>query len=251
MRNNLKPNLRSEFMQEPKEQALILELEQVHDCCTVSVTDKDKDAKIKWLANTGHDQKCVYNLFELTSNDPKKFIEHLKSHPEVLEVKTVSINENRAYIIIASTRKSSTAVHLAKSGTAWIEPTWSSQGADHVTMLAPDFKSFKKFLESVEGKYDIKVKSKRYLDPKTELSLNTFLTSGFLQLKTASEMLTNKQMEAFDIACKYGYYENPKKITLMELAQKLDTTEAALSELLRKAEKKLLPILSDIVRMMR
>ena len=118
-------------------------------------------------------------------------------------------------------------------------------------MLAPNFASFKKFLASVEGKYDIKIKSKRYLDQSTRLSLDTFRTAGFLQLKTASEILTDKQMEAFDTACRYGYYEEPKKISIEELSGKLGIGPSTCAELLRKAERKLLPILSDVLRVMR
>lgn len=231
--------------------ALLIELEQVHDCCSVEVSGKFHDSRMKWLAFMGQDKNVVTNLFELTSPNPKAFIEHLKTHKDVPEVKIISLANQKAIISVKTKKKVSTAPHLAKSGTAWVEPTWSEEGADHVTMLAPDFNSFKKFLESVEGSYDIKVKSKRYLTPKTQFSLDSFRSSGFLQLKTASELLTDKQMEAFDIACRHGYYETPKKITLEELAQKLDTSEAALSELLRKAEKKLLPILSEIVRILR
>lgn len=231
--------------------SLLIELEQVHDCCSVAVTEKDKDSRLKWLATVGENEKYVINLFELISSQPKKFIEHLKTHKDVGEVKIISLQKDKAHISVASKKSESTSKHLARSGTAWIEPTWSEDGLDKVTMIAPDFKSFKKFLSSVEGKYDIKIKSKRYIDDSTKISLNTFRTAGFLQLKTASELLTDKQMEAFDIACRYGYYETPKQITLLELSQKLDTSEAALSELLRKAERKLLPILSQIIKNLR
>jgi predicted DNA binding protein len=238
-------------MGESNRTGLIIELEQVHDCCSVAVTEKIHDSKLKWIATIGENQKYIINLFELTSTNPKKFIEHLKTHKDVGEIKIISISNNKAHITVPSKKGASTSQYLAKSGTAWIEPTWSEEGVDKVTMLAPNFESFKKFLASVEDKYEIKVKSKRYLDESTKLSLNTFRSSGFLQLKTASELLTDKQMEVFEMACKYGYYENPKKITLIEIAQKLDSSEAAVSELLRKAEKKLMPILSEIIRMLR
>lgn len=234
-----------------KRTPLLIELEQVHDCCSVAVSEKIKDSKLKWLATVGEDEKHIINMFELTCSEPKKFIDHLKTHKDVGVIKIVSLEKNKANVIIYSKKSASTAKHLAKSGTAWITPTWSEDGSDKVTMIAPNFSSFKKFLASVEGEYDIKIKAKRYLDNSTRLSLDSFRSAGFLQLKTASELLTDKQMEAFDIACRYGYYENPKKITLLEIAQKLDTTEAALSELLRKAEKKLLPVLSEIIKTLR
>ncbi len=231
--------------------ALLIELEQVHDCCAVAVSDRMNDSKIKWLATIGRDRGYITNLFEIVSSKPKEFIDHLKTHKTVGEIKVISSDGKRAMITMQTRIAVSTAIHLQKSGTSWIEPTWTEGGVDHVTMFAPDFKSFKRFLESVEGEYDVKIKAKKYIDPSTRLSLDSFRSAGFLQLKTASELLTDKQMEAFDTACRYGYYENPKKVTLDELAQKLGTSEAALSELLRKAEKKLLPILSEIIRAIR
>ncbi len=231
--------------------ALLIELEQVHDCCSVEVSGKLHDSRIKWLATVGQDRKYVTNLFEINSPQPKAFIEHLTTHKDVGEVKVLSLQANKATITMKTKKKASTAPHLQKSGTTWIEPTWSEEGTDHVTMFAPDFNSFKKFLESVEGSYDIRVKAKKYIDTKTQPSFDTFRASGFLQLKTASELLTDKQMEAFDLACRFGYYDTPKRISLEELAQKLDISEAAMSELLRKAERKLLPILSEIVRVLR
>jgi predicted DNA binding protein len=58
-------------------------------------------------------------------------------------------------------------------------------------------------------------------------------------------------MEVFDLACRYGYYEEPKKISIEELAAKLGISPSTCAELLRKAERKLLPVLSDILRMIR
>lgn len=134
----------------------------------------------------------------------------------------------------------------------WIEPTWTEGGVDYVTMLAPNFKSLKNFMDLVkEQGYDLKIKSKRYLEPSQAVSLDSFRTSGFSKLKFASELLTDRQMEVFDIACRYGYYEEPKKISIEELSQKLGVGPSTCAELLRKAERKLLPVLNDILRIMR
>lgn len=235
-----------------KNQPLIVELEQMHHCTSIEVCDKMKDVKIKWLATIGEDKKTITNLFEVDSDELKKVIRKTKEHADVKEVKIIIKGPKKSQIIIRQNKALATAPHLAKTGTAWVEPTWTSEGVDYVTMLAPNYKSLKKFIDRVsEHGYQLKIKSKRYLKEKDKISFNTFRTSGFTKLKFASELLTDRQMEVFDLACRYGYYEEPKKITIAELAEKLGISPSTCAELLRKAERKLLPILSDILRVIR
>jgi predicted DNA binding protein len=235
-----------------KVQPLIVELEQIHDCTSIAVTDKLKDVKIKWMATIGEDQKTITNLFEVDTSHLRSTIEQLKKHPKVKEVAIIVIGNQKSQFTIRQSKDLATAPALAKTKTMWIEPTWTEGGVDYVTMLAPNFKSLKQFMELVkEHGYDLKIKSKRYLEPSQSVSLDNFRTSGFSKLKFASELLTDRQMEVFDIACRYGYYEEPKKISIEELARKLGVSPSTCAELLRKAEKKLLPVLNDILRIMR
>ncbi|MDD5172389.1 MAG: helix-turn-helix domain-containing protein, partial [Candidatus ainarchaeum sp.] len=149
-------------------------------------------------------------------------------------------------------RALATAPYLAKTGTMWLHPTWSDAEGDKVTLLAPNFKSLRNFITLVGEKgYDLKIKSKRYITPADSPSLDTFRTTGFTKLKFAGELLTDRQMEAFDLACRYGYYEEPKKTSIEELANKMGVSQSTFAELLRKAERKLLPVLNDIMRFMR
>jgi predicted DNA binding protein len=231
---------------------LIVELEQTHHCFSIEVCDKLKDLKIKWLATIGEDKKTVSNMFEIGTVEANKTITIIKEHPDVLEVVIVHTGEKITQIIVKQRRELATAPYLAKANVAWVAPTYSEEGVDKVTMVAPGFDNLKKFIDMVSEKgYDLKIKSKRYLDPKESLSLESFRTSGFTKLKAASELLTDRQMEVFDLACRSGYYEEPKKVTIAEMAERLGISESTFAELLRKAEKKLLPILSDILRIMR
>lgn len=236
----------------PDNKPLIVELEQVHNCIGVQVCERLKDLKLKWLSTIGSDEKTVTNLFELDSETLKKAVQKLKEHANVKFVRIMNLGPKKAHITITTTKAVATAPYLAKTGTIWIEPTWTEGGVDYVTMLAPNFKSLKQFITLVsENGYDLKIKSKRYLDQSQSASFDTFRSSGFTKLKFASELLTDRQMEVFDVACRYGYYGEPKKISIAELADKLGISPSTCAELLRKAEKKLLPILNDILRIMR
>ena len=235
-----------------KNQPLIVELEQIHHCTSIEVCDKMKDVRIKWVATIGGDDRTITNMFEIDTKEMKKIIRKLKEHPDVKEVKTIIIGPRKSQITIRQSKLLATAPFLAKTGTMWIEPTWTEEGKDHVTMIAPDYKSLKEFIDLVSDKgYQLKIKSKRYIDAKEATSLEMFKTSGFTKLKTAGELLTDRQMEVFDLACRYGYYEEPKKVSIEELAAKLAISESTCAELLRKAERKLLPVLSDILRIIR
>jgi predicted DNA binding protein len=237
---------------ESKNQPLIVELEQTHHCVSIEVCDKLRDLKIKWLATIGQDDKIISNLFEIPTKEAKKVIKAIRGHKEVIEVALVQIGNQTTQIIIKQKKHIATAPYLAKAGVAWIHPTYTENGVDKVTMIAPSFKNLKKFIDLVSEKgYDLKIKSKRFIEPKDSLALDVFRTSGFTKLKSASELLTDRQMEAFDLACRFGYYEEPKRISIAELAEKMGVSESTSAELLRKAERKLFPILSDIIRIMR
>ncbi len=231
---------------------LIVELEQVHHCTSIEVCDKLKDVKLKWLATVSGDAKTVTNMFEVETTHLRNVIRKIKEHKNVKEVKIIVIGDKKSQVTIKQNKSLATAPYLAKTGTMWLEPTWTEGGVDYVTMLAPNYKSLKQFIELVsENGYDLKIKSKRYIDPKESLKLDSFKSSGFTKLKVAGELLTDRQMEIFDLACRYGYYEEPKKISIEELSQKLDISPSTCAELLRKAERKLLPVLSDIMRIIR
>ncbi len=53
-----------------------------------------------------------------------------------------------------------------------------------------------------------------------------------------NEELSLRELEILKIALEYGYFENPKRIKLRELAKILDISEATASNLIRKALKK-------------
>lgn len=59
-----------------------------------------------------------------------------------------------------------------------------------------------------------------------------------------SPKLTSKQRMALDIALKHGFYEVPRKVDIGDLAKFMKISRQAFSEHLRKAETKLMPILS-------
>jgi len=61
-----------------------------------------------------------------------------------------------------------------------------------------------------------------------------------IQHRMDNIILTFRQREVIELAYKLGYYDIPRRITLEELSEILDISPRAVSEILRRAEKKIL-----------
>lgn len=86
------------------------------------------------------------------------------------------------------------------------------------TLLAPNLDSLREFLKKVS---EIGVKA------------TVINTSEILE-----EQLTERQMEILKLAYKLGYFDEDRKISLSELAEKLGIAPATLEEILRRGLKK-------------
>jgi len=64
-------------------------------------------------------------------------------------------------------------------------------------------------------------------------------------IPSISPKLSLKQKEAIELAVKYGYYDYPRKISLEELAKIVGVRRQTFQENLRRAEKKLIPFLTE------
>lgn len=53
------------------------------------------------------------------------------------------------------------------------------------------------------------------------------------------DLLTEKQREAVSTGISLGYYDNPRRCTLTEIAEELDITKSAVSRLLQRAESRI------------
>ncbi len=238
-------------MKEGKKKPVIVELELTHDCFCTDVPEKMKDGRIKYIAYTGSSPHTVYHLFEVKSHELDKALEMIRKHPRVREMQILRKTGNIAEIHVGADKDPSTAKALLKSKSIFIEPAIYEGGVEKLVLMAPSDESFKDFLGQLDSSFDVKLKSKRYLKEKDKLKLDLFRSTGFLKFKAAADLVTDRQLEAFQLASKNGYYDEPKRISIRELAEMSGISEAAFSELLRKAEKKLLPILADIMKVVK
>jgi predicted DNA binding protein len=227
---------------------LVFEVDISHLCWFCELTERNPDAHIisRLLFVKGEYVICI---LELTSPTVKKDIDFIRNHKLVKKVEIIMLGPNTAILKTVSKYEALTMKILNRSGVTLLESPVTRGGMDSELLLAKSHKQMADLLSrwrEQKDYYDVKLKRKKYLKPDTSFDL--FRKSGFLDLESAKEMLTGKQLEIFRLACNYGYYETPKKITLAELADRTGIAPSTLAEHLRKAEAKLLPILLKLMQ---
>lgn len=238
-------------MADKNKKPVVVELELTHNCFCTDVPERMKDGRIKYVAYTGSGPHSVYHLFEIRAPDLNRVIDKIRRHPTVRQVQILRKSDNIAEIHVESDKDPSTAKALLESKSIFMEPALYEGGVEKIVVMAPSDESFRQFVGSLDKSFNVKLKSKHYIRRNEKISLDFFRNSGFLKLRAAADLVTDKQLEAFELACQQGYYDEPKKISMSELAEMSGISEAAFSELLRKAERKLLPILADIIKIVK
>lgn len=228
---------------------VIIELDFHHYCWFIDLTGKNPLASLRVASPGVVEGGNITNIVDLTTPTPKQDIEFIKKHPIVKRVDVLFRKPNGALLRVTQSYDGMSLKALEEAKGILLEPTVTSAEKDREVALIPTPKAADKFIKQLrEGGFDTRLLAKRFVRDEDKLSLDFFRTSGFLSLSTTKDMLTPKQLEVFELACRNGYYDIPKKITLEELAEDTGLHPATLAEHLHKAEAKLLPILADVMK---
>jgi predicted DNA binding protein len=122
-------------------------------------------------------------------------------------------------------------------------PTIHRQGWEHYTVIAFDESDVRALLQDLENDRDIEVLSKTAI---TEQQIPHSMLAPVDQL---FEDVTERQMAALRLALESGYYEQPRKTSLRELADQTAVARSTYEEHLRKAENKLLTNAGQFLRL--
>ncbi|MFT4920884.1 MAG: putative DNA binding protein [Haloarculaceae archaeon] len=122
-------------------------------------------------------------------------------------------------------------------------PTIHRQGWEHYSVIAFDESDIRALLHELEGDRDIEVLSKTAI---TEQRIPHSMLAPVDQL---FEAVTERQMAALRLALESGYYEQPRKTSLRELADQTAVARSTYEEHLRKAENKLLTNAGQFLRL--
>lgn len=232
---------------QPRPRPILVEIDGIHYCWGIDTSEKAKGARIRCLAPVSADAKTTTNVWELKADEVDRAIELIRRHPQIRHVSVLFKTGETAQMCITQD-KSLIISSIPKEKAVLFEPTVTEAGKDTISLLVQDDRTMSDLLALLEKKFEIKLRAKKYLEKPDQSAFDFFRTSGFLQLKTLSTLLTSKQREVFDLACRDGYYEMPQKTTIDEMAAKLGIHPNTFADHLRKAEAKLLPIFADVLR---
>src|SRR6056297_2159763 len=122
-------------------------------------------------------------------------------------------------------------------------PTIHRQGWEHYSVLAFDESDVRALLHDLETDRDIEVLSKTAI---TEQQIPHSMLAPVDQL---FEDVTERQLAALQLALESGYYEQPRKTSLRELADQTAVARSTYEEHLRKAENKILTNAGQFLRL--
>ena len=122
-------------------------------------------------------------------------------------------------------------------------PTIYRQGWEHYTVVAFDDEDIRELLSDLRSDREIELLSK------TSISETQIPHSMLAPANQLFENLTDRQLAALQLALERGYYEQPRKTSLRDLANQTAVARSTYEEHLRKAENKLLTNAGQFLRL--
>lgn len=119
-----------------------------------------------------------------------------------------------------------------------VSPRVYNNGWEQRRLLGFNNRHVREMVENLQGRFPMKIISKKPV---------TGGLFGELVSPTSNQLfggMTERQREAVLLACREGYYKSPRAVTTEQLSKRFGTTRATYEEHLRKAENKLLRVLS-------
>ncbi|WP_256297214.1 helix-turn-helix domain-containing protein [Haloarchaeobius salinus] len=123
-------------------------------------------------------------------------------------------------------------------------PTIYHQGWEHYTVIAFDGEDVRELLEDLRADREIELLSK------TSISETQIPHSMLAPANQLFEDLTDRQLAALQLALERGYYDQPRGISIRELAERTSVARSTFEEHLRKAENKLLTNAGEFLRLL-
>jgi len=123
-------------------------------------------------------------------------------------------------------------------------PTVHRHGWEQYQLIAFDEADIRALYDDLDEDRDIEVLAKTGLEQR---QIHDGLVAPIAQL---FDGLTDRQLAAVRLALDNGYYEQPRKASISELAEQTSVARSTFEEHLRKAENKLLVNVGQFVRLM-
>jgi hypothetical protein len=210
-----------------------------HDCPYRELSERYPDLTIReWYLSD-----C--QVLEITSPDvpPDEFLEEVDRLGETLHR---AVTDAGVHVVTRSclcSLEGSILERCEEHRCLYQPPTIHRQGWEHYTVIAFDEADVRALLRDLEADRDVEVRAKTALDerqvPHSMLAPVDQLFGG----------LTDRQLAALRLALDSGYYEQPRRTSLRELADRTSVARSTYEEHLRKAENKLLTSAGQFLRL--
>ncbi len=230
------------------QEVVLVEVQAAHQCWCIELSEKFKDSSLTGIPTHAERPNSISHIFIVRTPDIPRVIEFIKKHPMTTIVKVLKKSEGTAIVVVEQPKNSLFVTAATNFGAVMTEPSYTHNGTDTLSLLFRDEKNVKAMFSELVEDYDVKLLSKRLI-PVEELSLETYQTSGFFKFQTASRLLSQRQREVFSLACQRGYFEIPKKVSIEELSREMGLDARTVADHLRRAQSKLSPVISDILRL--
>lgn len=212
----------------------IIKFENWHkDCLLRPLCLKYNVTDLVYLINSWKEKKRFYytelHILQGREEDKKKFIQELRKQKS-----TKKLEQKGNYIFTLNSKPITKEFYSVVFDPKIIQTKpviQKSDGSEHWELASWD----RETLMKVHDIPDFKIKLKSI--QKTKL--------GDIFLPHVFPKLSPKQKQAIELAVNSGYYEYPRKIDLEKLAKLSKVKRQTFQENLRKAEKKLIPFLTD------
>jgi len=210
-----------------------------HECPYRAISEQHPDLTIReWYLSD-----C--QVIEITSSEAPTD-ELLEEIDELGTVLHESIDESGLHVVTQSclcSLEGSIIQRFEEFNCLYQPPTIHRQGWEHYTVIAFDEADVRTLLQDLESDRDIEVLSK------TAISEQRIPHSMLAPVDRLFEEVTDRQMAALRLALESGYYEQPRKTSIRELAEQTAVTRSTYEEHLRKAENKLLTNAGQFLRL--
>ena len=231
---------------------MLVELQWVHPCFCIESVQHIHDGRISLISPLAYGKGFATGLYEIEAGEEiEHFVGELKKQERVRQVNIVEKTEKKALVYLRSKPDSLLIETVARTGCIPLEPSLTKGGVDSCAIYVPSEKELRNLYSTLKDHYEVKLLSKKHLNPGETKPAAYLGLRELLELKTLSARLSARQFEVFTYAARKGYFDYPKKIELEEIAESIGLKPATASEHLRKAQSKIVPFVAELIHNMR
>lgn len=227
---------------------VLVELDVFHEnCFAIPVTERmDGVSMVSVPANKRTPDRITFYA-RISGPGAPQAVERMRKQAGIRRIDLLCRGKEHVFVYAEADPVCSSLYSCLEAGALLNEPALTIGTHDTLSLIFPDQDALKRF-DSERPGFDFRLRSKKPFDEESLSGLATFSKQGFTQLKTVSSSLSPAQREAFDLAVQRGYYHEPQKITVTELAFETGVSASTCAEHLRKAEAKLMPVLGQLMK---